>query len=124
MFTLRFRSEHGRSVRRLRADVVVADPDQIAERRDEHRIHHGGRVELGGFAGHAGRGHRTDIGRRAAGPVRPEEHDPVEHGTVGHLVDRDCRDERPVRAVRGPRVGRNHRRDHFHRCAHVYRRNR
>lgn len=139
-----FCSEHGRAGGRLRADVVVADARQVTVGRPVRgHADHRGRGQLGGLAGHAGRGHRAAAGRRAARQAGPEEHNTVEHDTVGHLVDYRGRRARPVRAVRrlgtvrvrrrrprpvgpvrGPVIGRDRRRRHFHRRAHVHRRNR
>lgn len=116
-------SEHGRAGRRLRADVVVADAGKAEKRRLGRRGEdHGRPGQLGGLAGDAGRGHRADTGRRAAGQAGPEEHDPVEHGPVRRLLDRGRLRAQSRRPLRRPRAGRRRGRHHLHRRTHVHRR--
>jgi len=115
-------SEHGRAGRRLRTHMVVTDSSEASRRRHGHEDHKR-RILLGGFAGDAGRGHRTNPRRGPAGPVGSQVHDSLEHDTVGDLMDHHRSGPRPLCVVRGSGVGGYRRRCHFYRSANVHRRN-
>jgi len=115
-------SEYGRSGRRLRTHVVVADSGEAWKRWNRHEDHER-RILLGGLVGDAGRGHRTNTRRSPAGPVGSQVHDPLEHDTVGDLMDHHRRGPRSHGSLCGSGVGWYRCRCHFYRCANVHRRN-